>query len=152
MVKKRKTIGKIIVGKNVADKILAIIPPIGDYSSRKEWEDACWRKMAESEEILNLLTTSYERRDLVMRAAVLNGFISGKSYRQISKEIFISLQTISAIKKAIKENHYRSYKERSKTERKKKKYSSNRIDKKKHKQWRVGRRVRTKYGTIYVHH
>jgi len=140
-----------IVKKNISDKILSIISPIDNYSSRKEWEDACWGKMVKSEEILNLLTTSYERHDLIMRAAALKGFISGKSYRQISKDFFLSLQTISGIKKAITENHYRSYQERSKTERKKKKYSSEPDSiKNRRKHWREERRVRTKYGTIYA--
>ncbi|MEK7566464.1 MAG: hypothetical protein AAB494_02215 [Patescibacteria group bacterium] len=149
MGKKEKEVN--FADKTIGDKILAVIPPIENYSSRKEWEDACWKNISKSEEILGSLTTSYERHNLVMRAAAMKGFISGKSYRQISKEFFLSLQTIAGIKKSIKENHYRSYQERSKIERKKKKYSKGpNSNKDRHKQWREGRRVRTKYGTVYV--
>jgi len=139
--------------KNIRDKILVIIPPIDNYSSRKEWENACWSKIVKSEEILNLFTSSYERHDVVMRVAALKGFISGKSYRQISKDLFLSLQTISSIKKAIKESHYRSYQERSKTERRKKKYSNGPDSiKNRHKHWQERKRIRakSKYGTIYA--
>ncbi|MCR4275245.1 MAG: trp operon repressor [Candidatus Wolfebacteria bacterium] len=149
MGKKEKEVN--FADKSISDKILAVIPPIENYSSRKEWEDACWKKISKAEEILDLLTTSYERHNFVMRVAALKGFISGKSYRQISNDLFLSLQTISSIKKAITENHYRSYQERSKIERKKKKYSKGPgSNKDRYKQWREGRRVRTKYGTVYV--
>jgi len=93
------------------------------------------------------LITSHERHNLVMRAAALKGLTSGKSQRQISKEFFLSLQTISAVKKAMAENNYRSYLERSKKEREKKKYS---IGPASAKPRRRGRPHRTKYGTIYL--
>ena len=83
-----------------------------------------------------------------MRAAVISGINSGKSYRQIAEELWLSPQTISSIKKALKENNYQSYRERSKKERKKKVYSSNPTvnQKRKHR----GKPVRAKYGTIYL--
>ncbi len=124
-----------------------ILPSINSYSSRKEWEDACWRKILKSEELLQLLLTSHERRDLVMRAAALEGLVSGKSYRQIGEELWLSPQTISGIKKAIHEKNYRSYLERSKKGRKKKEYSS---DTSPSKSRPSGRPQRTKYGTIYL--
>ncbi|OGY99518.1 MAG: hypothetical protein A2945_01520 [Candidatus Liptonbacteria bacterium RIFCSPLOWO2_01_FULL_52_25] len=95
--------------------------PLGDYTSRKEWEDACWKKIVESEELLQLLITSHERHDIVMRAAAIDGLASGKSYRKIAEELWLSSQTISGIKKAMDEKAYRSYLERSKKGRKKKK-------------------------------
>jgi len=128
-------------------KQLMNLPSIDEYSSRKDWEDACWQKLLKSDELLPLLTTSSERHDLIMRAAVLKELMSGKGPRQISRELFISVQTIGVIKKSMDENNYRSYSERSKKERKKKEYSvDHRIVKPK---W-PGRPKRTKYGTIYV--
>ena len=133
--------------KNLSNKKSVIIPSIDDYSSRQEWEEASWQKILESKELLQLLITSHERHNLVMRAAALKGLTSGKSQRQISKEFFLSLQTISGVKKAMAENNYRSYLERSKKERKKKKYS---IGPASAKPRRRGRPHRTKYGTIYL--
>ncbi len=123
------------------------MPPVSNYSSRREWENACWRKISESGDLLQILTTSHERHDLVMRAATIDSIKSGKSYRETSKELQISLQTISGVKKAINEKGYRSYLERSKTERKKKSYSSNSSRKKK-EPYRHYRR--TKYGKVYT--
>ena len=146
MIEKQTSVGK----KNLSDKKfkkLLIIPSIDDYPSRQEWEKALWQKILESKELLQLLITSHERHNLVMRAAALGGLIAGKSYRQMSKDFFLSLQTISAVKKAIAENNYRSYLERSKKERKKKKYSISPTHTKSRPR---GRPVRTKYGTIYL--
>jgi len=129
-------------------KQLMNLPSINDYSSRQEWEDACWRKMIKSEALLELLATSHERHDLVMRAATLKELMLGRGPRQISRELFISSQTINVVKKAMSENSYRSYLERSKKERKKKIYSiDNRPIRRK---WPEGRPKRTKYGTIYI--
>jgi len=82
-----------------------------------------------------------------MRAATLKELISGKGPRQISRELFISSQTINVIKKAMTENKYRSYLERSKKERKKKEYST---DRRPIRKLPKGRPKRTKYGTIYM--
>jgi len=133
--------------KNEVAKGLGMVPPIGNYLSRKEWENACWRKVSESKELLNTLTTSHERHNLAIRAAAIQGLASGKSYREISKELFISTQTVSSIKKALSEKTYRSYPERSEGKRKKKEHDfiPSRF-KPKHR----GRPVRTKYGTIYL--
>ena len=71
---------------------------------------------------------------------------SRKKYREIAEELWLSPQTISSIKKAVSENSYRSYRERGKTERKKKAYSHDKISRKKP----YGRPVHTKYGTVYL--
>lgn len=124
-----------------------VMPLIGGYSSRTEWETACWQKILQSKELLRLLVTSHERHNLVMRAAALDRLIAGKNYKQIGEELWLSPQTISSIKKALKEKNYRSYLERSKKERKKKKYSSHPLYVKARPH---GRPHRTKYGTIYM--
>jgi len=123
------------------------LPPISHYRSREEWEENCWEKIRKSGELLNLLATPYERHNLVMRAAVMDRIKSGKSYRQIGEELWLSSQTISGIKKAINRNKYRSYRERGKTERKKRVYSP---DTKQIRKKPRGRPVRTKYGIVYL--
>ena len=123
------------------------MPPVGNYSSRAEWEAVCWRNLRESKELLEILVTAHERRNLVLRAAALDRLISGASYRQIGKELWLSPQTISGIKRAIRENGYQSYLERSKKERKKKSYGS--VQKSLRTRSR-GRTIRTKYGTMRV--
>ena len=128
-------------------KALVAIPPIGHHPSRKKWEAASWEKILKSEDLLRLLITSHERHDLVMRAAALDRLFSGKSYKQIGEELWLSPQTVSGIKKAALSKTYRSYLERSKKERKKKIYSS------KIKVGKIrpfGRPRRTKYGIVYI--
>lgn len=122
------------------------LPSINDYSSRKEWEDACWRKLLNSKNILQTVITPYERRNLIMRAAVMGKINSDEGHRQIARELSISRQTVSEVKKSMDENKYKSYRQRGKTDRKKKIYSSGPPTKeKKHR----GRPIHTKYGTIY---
>lgn len=130
------------------NKILAEIPPVEKFSSRREWEKVCWQKILKSKELLPLLFTSSERCNFVKRAGALKGLVSGKSYRQISKELFVSLQTIGEAKKIITNYTYKGYSERSKTERKKKVYSPMHSSKQKSKH--RGRAVPTKYGTVYI--
>ncbi len=134
--------------RNVINKLLAAITPIDDYPSRQEWENSCWQKLLNSKELLQLLVTSYEQHNLVGRAAAIAGLASGKSYRQISKDFFLSLQTVSGAKKAVMESNYRSYLERSKKERKRKEFSPSSLvlAKPRHR----GRPVRTKYGTLHL--
>ena len=124
-----------------------ILPPVNHYSSRKEWEEVCWRKILNSRDFLVSLITPYERRNFVLRAAVMDRIRSGKSYRQIGEELWLSSQTISIIKKAINGNGYQSYRQRGKTERRKTKYSSFSRPAKIKPQ---GRPVRTKYGIIHL--
>ena len=124
-----------------------ILPSVSDYHSRKEWENACWQKILKSGDFLGLLVTPYERRNLVLRAAVIDRLRSGKSYRRIGEELWLSSQTISVIKKTISGDGYQSYRQRGKTERQKRKYSSFlRPTKIKPR----GRPRRTKYGTVYL--
>lgn len=129
-------------------KQLMDLPKINKYSSRGEWEEACWNKISKLDNLLSSLLTSCERHELIMRAAVLKELMLGKGPRQISREFFVSFQTIAVIKKSINENNYRSYSERSKKERKKKVYS---VDPK-HviRKWPEGKPKRTKFGTIYM--
>lgn len=129
------------------NKFSVVLPPLSRFSSRKQWEEACWEVISKSKKFLDIMTTPYERRNIVLRAAVLNCINSGKRYRQIGEELWLSPQTISSIKKSLGESRYKSYRERGKSERKRKIYSKNDIQKKGRPS---GRPVRTKYGTLYV--
>ena len=135
------------INKNsINKKAEKFLPAMDGYSSRKEWEDVCWQKILKSEKLLQLFSTANERHNMVMRCVVLDKLTEGKSYRQIANELFLSPQTINSIKRAINEKTYRSYLQRSKTERKKKKYSVSPVPDKEYR----GRPKRTKYGTIYL--
>ena len=123
------------------------LPSRNLYASRKEWERACWKKVMKSEKFLDSLVTSNERRNLVMRAAVTEFVNSGKRPQQISRELQISRQTVSSIRKVVKEGGYKSYRERGKTERKKKVYSYHPSKKKPYRRYR-----RTKYGKVYLNY
>ena len=118
---------------------------MNSFTSRKEWEAACWEEVMNAKELLALLVTAHERRDLVMRAAAVDGLLSGKSYTKIGEELWLSPQTISGLKKAISEKGYKSYLERSKKERKKKTYSFTSSPRR-----RSGTPRKTKYGTLYM--
>ena len=123
------------------------LPPINDFSSRKKWEETCWKKIRGSGELLDTFMSSYERRNVVMRAAAVDRIRKGMGNRYIAKELWLSRQTISSIKKALHERVYKSYRERGKSERTKKVYSRDFKEKKR----RVhGRRMRTKYGTLVM--
>jgi hypothetical protein len=124
-----------------------ILPPIKHYPSRRDWEKACWKKLISSPEILDLIATSRERHTLTLRAGAISRINEGRRPHQIAKELFLSRQTIDALRKAAREHVYRSYWERSKTERKRgsrenRVYPTERA--------RHSRPVRTKYGTVYV--
>ena len=122
------------------------MPPMSNYSSRKEWEIVYWEKILESKELLQLLITSHERHDIVMRAAAIESLSYGKSYRKIGEELWLSSQTVSGIKKAINEKTYKSYLERSKKGRKKREYSFTKTRRRRPE----GIPRRTKYGTLYI--
>lgn len=122
-----------------------VMPLLSNYSSRREWENACWRKIAGSKKLLQLFTTSHEKHNVVVRVLAIDGINSGKSYSQIGRALWLSPQTISSIKKSIDEKAYRSYSERSKKERKPKKYTTSIFPTTARPH---GRLKRTKYGII----
>lgn len=133
--------------ESIISQIIHLLPSLDDYASRRDWQEACWHKIAKSNKLLQLFTTSYEKQTIVNRIAVLRDITAGKSYREISKDLFVSLQTINSVKKILDKKIYKSYSERSKKERKPKKYSE--VIKPAKRKFK-GRPRRTKYGTIYM--
>ena len=95
------------------------MPSRQHYSSRKEWEEACWDIIVRSPDVLNAVTTPYEKCGIARRALAVQRLEKGISYRDIGRSLWLSPQTISAIKKGARERTYRSYSDRGKTERKK---------------------------------
>ncbi len=122
------------------------LPLLDHFSSRKQWEEACWKIISKSKESLDVLTTSYERRNIILRAAALSYLDLGKKSKQIAEELWLSPQTISSIKKITSGHFYKSYWERGKSDRKRKIYSSS-FSKKEKPQ---GRPTKTKYGVVYL--
>jgi uncharacterized protein YerC len=105
-----------------------------------------WESVKKNPGLLKSILTAGEQRDIAYRLATIKLLKADRSSRQISKDLSISRQTISLIKKSLEGNEYKSYWERSKTERKKKIYSPTGKPKKARPE---GRAVRTKYGIIY---
>ena len=125
--------------------------------TRKQWEariwHACIRQAAdlpanELLELFSIITTPHERHSMLMRLAAIDRLTSGASYKQIGRELWLIPQTVSAIKRALKEKNYLSYNERGKTERKPFPKNSPLPDRKPHPHYGKTRH-RTKYMDLY---
>jgi uncharacterized protein YerC len=131
------------------------IPLLEDFRSRKEWESVAWRIIvkhlmsAKSQEefdaYFKVILSPNEKGKMLMRAVAMDRIKRGMNYRDISSELLLSSQTVSAIKKSLRDQVYRSYYNRGKTERKKRVYSR---DLSPRSARRLGRRQKTKYGTL----
>ncbi len=125
-------------GKNTGPEL----PSIEKFASRREWEAVCWESLLKCPELIRLLATSRDRRAFAAKAYAVQGLKSGKSYREIGKESWLSPQTISALQKAIIRHEYQSYSEYGRTREKPgSPLRSSRSPR---------RRVRTKYGTLRI--
>jgi len=78
------------MNKKVANRELITLPNLKNYASRKDWETACWYKILLSRNLLDSLTTFNERHNIVLRAAAIEEIHSGKTYKEISGELFLS--------------------------------------------------------------
>lgn len=103
------------------------IPLIKEFETQKQWERVAWKifirqlsptTTTHTGALLELLLTPHERHRILRRAAAIDRLRRGKSYRSITAELSVMPQTISAIKRALREKKYIAYSERSKTERK----------------------------------
>jgi uncharacterized protein YerC len=128
------------------------LPLVSSFSSRDAWERAAWDAIVASiaqqrdpetlSRFLCIVLGANERKNMIRRAAVLTYIKNGNSYREIGNELWAAPQMISALVKALREPSYRSYHERSRTERVKRTYTSSLSSYKPRM-----KRVRTKYGT-----
>ena len=62
-----------------------------------------------SEEVLETLLSSYEKKELARRLAIISLLNEGKTYRKISEILGVSHQTIRAVKKCVLENSSKFY-------------------------------------------
>ncbi len=131
------------------------IPIISGH--RKEWEEHAWNSLlsylhkltsAELKSFIQIVASPRERHDILMRATAIDRLQKDAAYRTIGKELWLTPQTVSAIKRALIEGQFKSYKERSKSERKKRPATTWRPTKS-GKRDPMLRRIKTKYGTIY---
>jgi Trp operon repressor len=129
-----------------ARNISLVLPPLSEYTSRKEWEYECWKLITKNEPSLLLFITPYERRNIIIRIAVFQRVCSGVSYKEIGKELWVSPQTISGIVKLMNEEEYQSYFKWNKNKPKKNNNTSFFVSREQSRK----RRVRTKFGTTYV--
>ena len=133
-----------------------VLPGIKSFATRKEWEIAAWRAFVDwcarrdpktLRRWLGSLTTPHERRLIARRAAAVARIKSGTSYRAIGRELWLTRQTVSAIKKALTTEEYASNWERARTQKRArdlarlKKYTE-RLPPKRYR--------RTKYGKVRV--
>lgn len=87
-------------------------PLIDKFKSRKEFDGYVWNQIVENlaktlsprdiERSLTMLTTASERKQITRRAAALELLKQGKSYNEISKALWLSPTTISAIRKSLR--------------------------------------------------
>jgi len=67
---------------------------------------------------LEILLSSYEKKELARRLAIVSLLNGGKTYRRISEVLGVSHQTISAVKKCVLENSSKFYNPYRKKEKK----------------------------------
>lgn len=98
--------------------------------NRKYWEERAWKEFLESSknakslnqltEFFDSLLSNSEKKVIMRRLSIFSMLKAGKSYKEISKNLWVSSKTVSAIKKSIVGNkRYKSsyyYDELSKKE------------------------------------
>lgn len=116
------------------------IPSINKFRSREEWEQHIWKKIEEKlsgadstgevGDILNLLLTAHEKRQIIKRVSAISLLGQGKSYGEIGELLWLSPQTISAIRKSMRSGagYVSGYGKHKKLERNKKKFSKEELD------------------------
>ena len=88
----------------------------GKSNSRKEWEDYAWERLLKDfakissprdiENILAKIVTAHEKKQIAKRLAAVELLKQGKSYKEISRILWLSPTTISALKKSINGGDY----------------------------------------------
>ena len=112
---------------------------LDNFSSRQKWKDYLWQELTrkfselksvrQTEIFLNKLLTKKEKDVLIKRLMIMVLIQKGKSYSEMSEMLWLSPNTISAIKKGLKNSEYKSYFEIFKN----KKINNKTIDKKQEK-------------------
>jgi|SRR3989344_3896816 len=96
---------------------LALLPDLEKGQARKEWEEKSWKVLVkrlatlserELDRVLKIIVSPQEQSRIVRRAGVLKMLGGRKSYSAVGEAFWISPQTISALRKSIRENAYKS--------------------------------------------
>ncbi len=97
---------------------------LNQFSSRKEWENHLWEEFIkilskissenQTLKFLNILLTKREKENLIKKLVVIALIRKGKNYKEISELLWLSPNTVSAVKKGLKNSLYESYQEISK--------------------------------------
>ena len=131
------------------------------FRSRKDWEGATWKKLIvvikkcdslpDLALLLEVLVSAPERQRIIMRAAAIARLLEGKSYRTIGEELWLSPQTISAIRKGFTERRYisRWTRDSHRDREKKRKANLRRIAERDARDAATRPYRRTKYGKFY---
>ena len=103
------------------------LPLVTDFPSRRHWEAAVWEILLERlttvtsapelKKILDFLLSPHERHNMVFRALTASRVKSGIGFREIGRELWLSSDTISAIKKSFLESEYKSSRSRGHSKR-----------------------------------
>jgi DNA invertase Pin-like site-specific DNA recombinase len=98
--------------------IFNALPLLTDFPSRAHWEAAVWEILTdrltslnsgeEMRKALRFLLSTNEQRRVLYRSLAASRFASGIGPREISRELWLTRQTISAIKKSLLEKTYQS--------------------------------------------
>jgi Trp operon repressor len=141
-------------------KSLKKIKNVSKFSSRKDWEKAAWdciiatlhksQSKKDAALFLALIISEPERRNIIKRATAIIKLIEGNSYRNIGKELWLSPQTISAIRKGIDEKGYvsRWTRDSHRDRERKRRKNLDRIAKREAREAKIRPTRRTKYGRL----
>ncbi len=101
------------------------LPNIKNFKSRKEWEGVAWldfiawcaaQNPRTLQNAFESVVTPRERTLIVKRAAAISRIHMDIPYREIGAELWLTRQTISAIKKGLISQNYTSHWEKSKSQ------------------------------------
>ncbi|OGZ01916.1 MAG: hypothetical protein A2946_02670 [Candidatus Liptonbacteria bacterium RIFCSPLOWO2_01_FULL_53_13] len=132
------------------------LPKVEDFETRKQWEESAWREFVawctKSEPklvriLLDSIVSPSERHRIVKRAVAVERIHDGVSYRAIGRELWITNQTISSIKKSLASHSYESNWKRAESQRQARELA---LIKKRHERPEPKRYRRTKYGKLRI--
>ena len=132
------------------------LPKVEDFETRKQWEEAAWREFVawcvkSDPKLVRILLDSImspsERCRIVKRAIAVDRIHDGASYSAIGRELSLTPQTISAIKKGLASHTYKSNWERAESQKRARDFAW----RKKHLERPEPKRYRrTKYGKLRI--
>ena len=123
------------------------IPSVNKFKSREEWGAHIWKKIVNGlsevhsaqkiEKLLNMLLTMYEKKQIIKRASTISFLKQGKSYNEIGELLWLSPQTISAIRKSLRAQtgYISNYTRNKKPEKKQKPLTKEELDQLLFTQW-----------------